>query len=189
MPRSNFPLKFPFSFFSPAQVSFLEPLNLQQPLSAAVPNNCSSLGPSVVGIGTGALPHQPQPSLQQQQQQQPQQQFVLAPPTSVVNPLELEEELIDGVRETATLGPATVAIKTVEEVFDTRRSYKRSTGRSQPRPHRRRSSNSEVKYINQNFSSGELWGCWVVYGTTKLWFDFRIFRAHFFRRRGKQRRR
>ncbi|EDS44810.1 conserved hypothetical protein [Culex quinquefasciatus] len=135
-------------------VSFLEPLNLQQPLSAAVPNNCSSLGPSVVGIGTGTLPHQPQPSLQQQQQQQPQQQFVLAPPTSVVNPLELEEELIDGVRETATLGPATVAIKTVEEVFDTRRSYKRSTGRSQPRPHRRRSSNSEVKYINQNFSSG-----------------------------------
>ncbi|XP_058831050.1 uncharacterized protein LOC131689775 [Topomyia yanbarensis] len=138
--------RFPDNWASPSpqseHVSFLEPLNLQQSLSA-VPTN--SLGVVTVGIGIGiggegagtlqhhhSLKHQPQPQL---------------PPSFVPS----------ASIPTATEAAANaVAIKTVEEIFDTRRSYKRdSTGRSQPqRQPRRPSSNCEVKYINQNFSSG-----------------------------------
>ncbi|XP_058458560.1 uncharacterized protein LOC131435075 isoform X2 [Malaya genurostris] len=138
--------RFPDNWASPSpqseHVSFLEPLNLQQLLSA-VPT--SSLGAVTVGIGTGVgggatgtLQHQH--SLKQQPQ--PQLPPSLIPSTS-----------IPAATEAAANA---VAIKTVEEIFDTRKSYKRgSTGRSQSqRQSRRPSSNCEVKYINQNFSSG-----------------------------------
>lgn len=122
------------------QVSFLEPLNLQQPLSA-VPTN--SLGAVTVGIGTGVselVTGTLQHSLQHQHQQQPQ----LPPP-------QLPTSISTGASEIAANA---IAIKTVEEIFDTRRSYKRSAGRPKQRQPRRPSSNCEVKYINENFSSG-----------------------------------
>uniref|UniRef100_A0A182QMU4 SH2 domain-containing adapter protein D n=1 Tax=Anopheles farauti TaxID=69004 RepID=A0A182QMU4_9DIPT len=54
-----------------------------------------------------------------------------------------------------TAAANTVAIKTLEEIFDTHRSYKPAAGKHRARSRtRRRDSSSEVKYINQNFSSG-----------------------------------
>ncbi|KXJ80507.1 hypothetical protein RP20_CCG024629, partial [Aedes albopictus] len=119
-------------------VSFLEPLNLQQPLSA-VPTN--SLGTVTVGIGTG-VGILGTGTLQHQHQHQPQ-----LPPSSNLPP----SSIGTGAAEIAANA---VAIKTVEEIFDTKRSYKRSTGRSKQRQPRRPNSTCEVKYINENFSSG-----------------------------------
>ncbi|XP_021707813.1 uncharacterized protein LOC5565745 [Aedes aegypti] len=117
-------------------VSFLEPLNLQQPLSA-VPTN--SLGTVTVGIGTG-VGVLSTGTLQSQHQHQPQ-----LPPLSNHPP-----SIPTGATEIAANA---VAIKTVEEIFNTARSYKRSTGRSKQRQPRRPNSTCEVKYINENFSS------------------------------------
>lgn len=127
------------------QVSFLEPLNLQQPLSAVPTNSLGAvtvgIGTGVCGLGTGTLQHSLQhPHQLQQQLQQPQ----LPPP-------HLPTSISTGASE---ITANAIAIKTVEQIFDTRRSYKRSTGRSKQRQPRRPSSNCEVKYINENFSSG-----------------------------------
>ncbi|XP_055629142.1 uncharacterized protein LOC129770376 [Toxorhynchites rutilus septentrionalis] len=122
-------------------VSFLEPLNLQQPLSA-IPT--TSFGTTTVGIGTsaggaetGTLPHQ-QHSLHRQQHPQLTSAHI-SPSISAA-----ATESVDQA----------VPIKTVEEIFDSKRSYKRGTARSRQPQTRKPSSNSEVKYINQNFSSG-----------------------------------
>lgn len=129
------------------QVSFLEPLNLQQPLSA-VPTN--SLGTVTVGIGTG-VGILGTGTLQHQHQHQPQ-----LPPSSNLPP----SSIGTGAAEIAANA---VAIKTVEEIFDTKRSYKRSTGRSKQRQPRRPNSTCEVKYINENFSSGMVdWLLWKI---------------------------
>ncbi|XP_053688231.1 uncharacterized protein LOC128737584, partial [Sabethes cyaneus] len=124
-------------------VSFLEPLNLQKPLSAVPPN---SAGTEVVGIGTGVVGSGAGIGTLQQQQQHSLKHQQPHPPSTFVPITTSAVEIVANE----------VAIKTVEEIFDTRRSYKRgSTGRSQQqRQPRRPSSNCEVKYINQNFSSG-----------------------------------
>uniref|UniRef100_A0AAG5DQZ5 SH2 domain-containing adapter protein D n=1 Tax=Anopheles atroparvus TaxID=41427 RepID=A0AAG5DQZ5_ANOAO len=114
-------------------VSFLEPLILQQPLSAVptINNNIPGSGTNLSGnpATVGTLGGHPPP----------------LPP----------EILASRIVDAATAAAAnTVAIKTVEEIFDTHRSYK-ATGRHRARSRSRRpESCSEVKYINQNFSSG-----------------------------------
>ncbi|XP_055600679.1 uncharacterized protein LOC129749668 [Uranotaenia lowii] len=128
--------RFPENWASPSpqaeHVSFLEPLNLQQPLSSVPPNS---------GL------QQQQQHHQHTHQQQPQ---IAPPPIPQSHPA--------NVSELTAAANTVAAIKTVEEIFDNpRRSYKRATGRNSqhPRPRRRASSgSSEVKYINQNFSSG-----------------------------------
>ncbi|XP_053659765.1 uncharacterized protein LOC128708809 [Anopheles marshallii] len=120
-------------------VSFLEPLILQQPLSAVptiVNNNLPASAtitsgiPTAGTIGRPSLPLVPSASGPSLCQPQP------APDAA------------------ATAAANTVAIKTLEEIFDTHRSYK-ATGRHRARSRTRRpDSCSEVKYINQNFSSG-----------------------------------
>ncbi|XP_052901495.1 uncharacterized protein LOC128308937 [Anopheles moucheti] len=120
-------------------VSFLEPLILQQPLSAVptiVNNNLPASAtitsgiPTVGTIGRPSLPLVP----------------------SASGPSLCQPQLVPDAAATAAAN--TVAIKTLEEIFDTHRSYK-ATGRHRARSRTRRpDSCSEVKYINQNFSSG-----------------------------------
>uniref|UniRef100_A0A8W7PAE5 SH2 domain-containing adapter protein D n=1 Tax=Anopheles coluzzii TaxID=1518534 RepID=A0A8W7PAE5_ANOCL len=125
-------------------VSFLEPLLLQQPLSA-VPTIVSNNVPGSVTIASSGIPPGTgtigRPSLP------------LVPSASgpALCPI---PALQPGPDAATTAAAHTVAIKTLEEIFDTRRSYK-PAGRHRARSRTRRpDSCSEVKYINQNFSSG-----------------------------------
>ncbi|XP_050093517.1 uncharacterized protein LOC126576333 [Anopheles aquasalis] len=137
-------------------VSFLEPLILQQPLSAVptINNNLpgsgtttsiiAAAGGSIQLTTTGTLTHPP--SLP-----------VVAPSTSVGPSIGASSQPADngsGGSVAVTNAAQAVTIKTVEEIFDTHRSLK-AAGRHRARSRTRRpDSCSEVKYINQNFSSG-----------------------------------
>uniref|UniRef100_A0A182PJC2 Uncharacterized protein n=1 Tax=Anopheles epiroticus TaxID=199890 RepID=A0A182PJC2_9DIPT len=127
-------------------VSFLEPLILQQPLSA-VPTISNNNVPSSGTIASAAGIH-------------PASGGTLGRPSLPLVPSASGPALcqVQTIPDAATVAAAaagnTVAIKTLEEIFDTRRSYK-ATGRHRARSRTRRpDSCSEVKYINQNFSSG-----------------------------------
>uniref|UniRef100_A0A182VP01 SH2 domain-containing adapter protein D n=1 Tax=Anopheles merus TaxID=30066 RepID=A0A182VP01_ANOME len=125
-------------------VSFLEPLLLQQPLSA-VPTIVSNNVPGSVTIASSGIPPGTgtigRPSLP------------LVPSASGPSLCPIPA-LQPGPDAATTAAAHTVAIKTLEEIFDTRRSYK-PAGRHRARSRTRRpDSCSEVKYINQNFSSG-----------------------------------
>ncbi|XP_050081356.1 uncharacterized protein LOC126568776 [Anopheles maculipalpis] len=121
-------------------VSFLEPLILQQPLSAvptivnnSIPASATLTSGIPAGGGTIGRPSLP-----------------LVPSAS--GPSLCQPQTVPDAAATAAAN--TVAIKTLEEIFDTHRSYK-ATGRHRARSRTRRpDSGSEVKYINQNFSSG-----------------------------------
>ncbi|XP_058053776.1 uncharacterized protein LOC131205617 [Anopheles bellator] len=142
-------------------VSFLEPLILQQPLSA-VPTISNSNVPGS-GTTTAGNPgvHPPTGTLGHPLPLPP-----LGPPPSTSGPSicgpppPLPPPLLPVAVDcaAATAAANAVAIKTVEEIFDTHRS--RSQRKAVGRHHRARSrprrpdSHSEVKYINQNFSSG-----------------------------------
>uniref|UniRef100_A0A182FM59 SH2 domain-containing adapter protein D n=1 Tax=Anopheles albimanus TaxID=7167 RepID=A0A182FM59_ANOAL len=128
------------------------PLILQQPLSAVptinnnLPGSGTTASIAVAGAGiqptAGTLTH---PSLP-----------VVAPSTSVGPSIGAASQTVDDGSGSAAVVNAVhdAAIKTVEEIFDTHRSLK-AAGRHRARSRARRpDSCSEVKYINQNFSSG-----------------------------------
>ncbi|KFB36722.1 hypothetical protein ZHAS_00003881 [Anopheles sinensis] len=126
--------------FRTREVSFLEPLILQQPLSAVptINSNIPGIGSTLSGIPAtvGTLSGHPP---------------ALPPLPTAPGPANCPPQSVDAATAAAA---NTVAIKTVEEIFDTHRSYK-ATGRHRTRSRARRpDSCSEVKYINQNFSSG-----------------------------------
>uniref|UniRef100_A0A182SLN1 Uncharacterized protein n=1 Tax=Anopheles maculatus TaxID=74869 RepID=A0A182SLN1_9DIPT len=117
----------------------MEPLIPQQPLSAVptiVNNNIPASATLTSGIPAGSTIGRPS--------------LPLVPSAS--GPSLCQSQTVPDAAATAAAN--TVAIKTLEEIFDTNRSYK-ATGRHRARSRTRRpDSCSEVKYINQNFSSG-----------------------------------